>query len=276
MQVRAPYVAGKFYPRNKFDLTKLIKEIKRTERRKINYKIPLSWIIGGIVPHAGYEFSGFEAIHFYEILRKSKKRYDTIVIVFPNHTGYGSDIALDSNDFWETPIGLTELDAEFQEEMGLEISPEAHKYEHSGEVILPMLQYVLSFPFKIVPVAIREQNLVNSRKIAASIYEAEMKLDRKVLLLASTDFSHFVSPKEGIEQDDYAIEQIMDFNSEDLENVVRDRKISMCGSGSVMTLLEYSLIKSAAPKIELLTRGNSSKRYPSMEVVDYASFLVYE
>jgi MEMO1 family protein len=276
MKTRTAAVAGRFYPRNKFDLADMIKDIQKSEKVNIDYTLAENRIIGGIVPHAGYKYSGHEAVHFFDILKKSTQKFDTVVVVSPNHTGYGAAISLDSVPFWETPLGKVALDLEFQAELPFDYATEAHKYEHSIEVVVPFLQQMLPYPFQLVPITILEQNLTNARKIAALVYEAATRLERKVLLIASSDFSHFVAPDEGIQQDDLAIEQILAFDSENLEQVVKRKRISMCGCAPIMTLLEYAQIVSGNPRIKLLARGNSARSYPSVEVVDYVSFLVYE
>jgi len=276
MTTRKAAVAGKFYPNNRFDLANQIKDLQKKEKKKIIKKLPVNNIIGGIVPHAGYEYSGEEAIHFFDLLQKSKQVFDTVIIINPSHSGGDYPISLDVNLYWETPLGKVALDTEFQKALEFPLEEEAHKSEHSAEVVIPYLQQMLKYSFMIVPISMGEQSVMNARKIAAKIFETSMQMERRVLFIASSDFSHFVSPDEGIRQDDYAIEQIMSFNSDELETVVKEKKISMCGCGPIMALLEYALIVSAEPKIQLLNRGNSFKRYPSVEVVDYVSFLVYE
>ena len=168
------------------------------------------------------------------------------------------------------------LDLEFQERMGFELRSDAHKNEHSAEVIIPFLQQTLNFSFNIVPVVMLDQSVSAARRIAASLFEVSMYQNKKILVIASSDFSHFVSPEEGLRQDDLAVDQILQFNSDELAAVVKNKRISICGCGPIMALLEYSLISSMNPKIELLKRGNSSKRYPSVEVVDYVSFIIFE
>lgn len=276
MKIRKAYVAGKFYPSDKKELKKLISKIRNTEIDLIKFNLAKNKIIGGIVPHAGYIYSAYQAVHFFEILKASEQKFDTFIIINPNHTGYGKEISLDINDAWETPLGITEIDTKLNESLNLIKSEEAHKYEHSGEVILPFLQYFIEYDFKILPITISVQSYYNAQLIAARLRMAALKLKKKICITASTDFSHYVKPEEGKQKDEKAIKQILNLNPEKLIKTVIESQISMCGYGPVASLLEYANLISETSKAELLKYGNSGEAYPSSEVVDYASFLIYE
>ena len=130
--IRKAAFAGRFYPADKQSLAKLIESIYHTEQKFINEELAQKQIIGGIVPHAGIVYSGYQAVHLYQILQQSNQQIDTIVIINPNHTGIGKEMFNISNyDFWETPLGLIEIDKEFLNELNIEICNEAHTNEHS-------------------------------------------------------------------------------------------------------------------------------------------------
>jgi AmmeMemoRadiSam system protein B len=95
MKIRKAAVSGKFYPSNKKELKNLIRRIVDTEKRSIKEELASNTIIGGIVPHAGYIYSAYQAVHFFEIIKHSKQEFDTFLILNPNHTGYGKEISLD-------------------------------------------------------------------------------------------------------------------------------------------------------------------------------------
>ena len=276
MKIRQAQFAGKFYPSDKTELQNLISKIRDTEIDLIKLNLARNKIIGGIVPHAGYIYSAYQAVHFFEILKASEQQLDTFVIINPNHTGYGEAINLDTNDAWETPLGINIIDTELNDLLNFPKSDIAHKYEHSGEVMLPLLQYFLNYDFKILPITIGEQTYYNAQLIASQLRMASLKLKRKICIIASTDFSHYVSPEEGKRQDKKAIDEILNLNPEKLIKTVSKNRISMCGYGPVATLLEYANSLNDKAKAELLKYGNSGEVYPSAEVVDYASFLIYE
>jgi len=197
MKIRKAAFEGRFYPDNELELDKMLQQILLEEKQQINVSLADKDIIGGVVPHAGYMFSAYQAIHFFNILSQSQKQFDTFIIINPNHTGYGKPISLDENDFWDSPFGKTEIDKEFSELLSLPISAEAHKHEHSGEVMLPLLQHFIKYPFKIVPITILHQTHENAEILASKIYNANNILNKRICVIASSDFSHFVHPEKG-------------------------------------------------------------------------------
>ena len=143
--------------------------VLKKELPKINLDLKVQDIIGGVVPHAGYMFSAFQAVHFFEIIKQSGLVFDTIVIVNPNHTGIGHDVAFDSNDAWETPMGLVQVDTEFGRKLGISISDIEQIREHSAEVMIPFLQYFLDDNFKIAPITLSKQSYKNEKHLAFRI-----------------------------------------------------------------------------------------------------------
>lgn len=269
MSIRKPAVAGRFYPDNREETIRIIDELIKKESLKFRKELYGREVIGGIVPHAGYIYSGGIAAHFFEILRHSKYDYDTAVIVAPNHTGFGAEIGCDSSQFWETPIGNVEVDREFLEETGVEVSEMANKYEHSVEVMVPFLKYFLDYDIKIAPIVIKNQTLKNSMQVAASIRRAAKALGRKVILIASSDFSHYVEPLYGARVDSEAVEKILKKDSSAFIEKIQEKDISICGYGPIMTLIEYSKLLEVNSEFEILRKGSSGEVLPSNEVVDY-------
>jgi len=273
MKTRKSAVAGKFYPAEKESLLEQIESIQKKEKPNINFKLSENSIIGGVVPHAGYMFSAYQAVHFFEIIKNSSQQFDTVVIINPNHTGMGHPIAFDSNDYWETPLGVVALDIEFGENLGISVSDVEQKREHSGEVMVPLLQYFMNHNFKIAPITLSDQTYKNARFLAERLKECASILDRRILLIASSDFSHFLSPEEGKEKDAMVLENIITLDSQAVEKVVRKNNISVCGYGPIMTLIEYAKLVSLNPKVDILKAGHSGEIIPSNEVVDYVSVL---
>jgi len=276
MNTRNPAVAGRFYPGTKDELSIQLSQILRKEDEHINRELAKNKIIGAVVPHAGYMFSAYQAIHFFELLKSSDEQFDTFFIINPNHTGYGDEISLDENDYWETPLGKTEIDKDFYDLLDFSESASAHKFEHSGEVMLPLLQYSIEYDFKILPVTLSKQNPENARFIANEIVKANKLLNKKICLIASSDFSHFVHPDKGKQLDKYVIDEILNMNSEGVFEEVREKNISVCGYGPIMTLIEFSKLVADKPQTEILKIGHSGEVIPSDEVVDYVSILFHE
>lgn len=276
MKTRHAAVAGRFYPGTKDEISHQLTQILQKEKPNIDLSLSNKQIIGAVVPHAGYMFSAYQAIHFFEILKNSQQQFDTFFIINPNHTGYGDEISLDENDFWETPYGKVEIDKDFFDFLDFAESADAHKFEHSGEVMLPLLQYSLNYSFKIVPITLSNQNPTNALFIAQNIIKANNILNKNICIIASSDFSHFVEPSEGKELDNYVIEEILKLNSEGVYQQVKDKNISVCGYGPIMTLMEYTKLITNKPQVEILKIGHSGEVIPSSEVVDYVSILFYQ
>ncbi len=276
MSTRKSVVAGKFYPAEKDEVIHQIEEIREKELSQINLKFKNNTIIGGVVPHAGYMFSAYQAIHFFEIVKQSQKKYETVVIINPNHTGMGHEMAFDSNDFWETPLGKVEVDTDFGQKLGISISDIEQRNEHSGEVMIPFLQHFLDYSFKIAPITLSHQSFKNAKFLAGRIKDVVDLTDKKILIIASSDFSHFLTPAQGKERDAYVIENILKLNSVAVEKVIKEKNISVCGYGPIMTLMEYAKLVLVKPKVDILKTGHSGEIIPSSEVVDYISILFSE
>lgn len=276
MKTRQAAVAGKFYPGTTKEISHQLDKILQKEKPFIDLSLSNKKIIGAIVPHAGYMYSAYQALHFFEILKHSHQQFDTFFIINPNHTGYGAEISLDDNDYWDSPFGKVEIDKDFYDFLDFSESEDAHRFEHSGEVMLPLLQYSLEYPFKIVPVTISDQNPKNAQFIAQNIIKANNILKRKICIIASSDFSHFVNPDEGKALDQFVIDEILNFNPEGVFQQVQDKNISVCGFGPIMTLMEYAGLITNEPQVEILKIGHSGEIMPSNEVVDYVSMLFYE
>ena len=274
--VREPAVAGRFYPDNKTELKRLIDKIYQAEKSKIDLSFADKSIYGSVVPHAGYMFSAYQAVHFFDILRNQKTKYDSFIIINPNHTGYGEAIALESHQYWQTPFGYVETDKEFADKLSFSVSDIAHENEHSGEVMLPLLQYFVDYDFKIVPITLSDQTVDNAKLLAKEIVDVKQKLNREICIIASSDFSHFLSPEKGKQLDQLVLDQIQKKDIEGLYHTVRKNKISVCGFGPIMSLMEYSNVQNSQYKSKILARGHSGEIIPSNEVVDYVSILFYE
>lgn len=276
MKVRKAIVAGQFYPREKEELIALIEQIKAKEADKIDLSLAENEIIGAVLPHAGYIYSGYEVIHYFEILKQSKQPIDTFIIITPNHKGRELEIAFDDNHKWETPLGQLKVDTELMNYMSFSKYPEAHYFEHSGEVMLPFIQYYFAQNVKILPISIGLQNITNAKKVVEQLTTAIKITGRKVQIIASSDFSHYVSPELGMVQDDILLKAIFNLRVEDVYNSVKKYKITACGYGPIMSLIHYSLKSDSKPKVKILKRGHSGETNPSEEVVDYISILFYK
>ncbi len=231
-------------------------------------------IIAGIAPHAGYAYSGPCAAHLYSRIQNGVK---TVVILGPNHTGLGSGISISDADYWQTPLGKVEIDGELRSSILdaskiIDCEGLAHLREHSIEVQLPFLQSVLK-DFRIVPLCMMGGDAGTCREVGEAIAKAVSGSGVKnVLLLASTDFAHYVSQDEAEKKDLLAVDKILKLDPEGLLETVEKECISMCGPMAVASVLFAAKIL-GAEKAELLkhyTSGEITGDY-SQGVVGYAS-----
>ena len=148
--LRQPAVAGSFYPNDPENLKRLIESCFLDDSGvghipELNSFKGSDYPINVMVPHAGYQYSGAIASHGYcEIVKNGFP--EVLIIISPNHTGFGSEISVFNEGEWITPLGNVEVDKEFADSI-IEFSDiasadfTAHIREHSIEVQLPFLQY---------------------------------------------------------------------------------------------------------------------------------------
>ncbi|MEW6010436.1 MAG: AmmeMemoRadiSam system protein B [Euryarchaeota archaeon] len=276
--IRKPAVAGLFYESNPASLKKRIKWC--FQHTLGPGKLPIKGhkhnIMGMIVPHAGYVYSGPVAAHaYYQLVEDGYP--DTFVILCPNHTGMGSGVSTMVKGEWETPLGSVEIDQELASFMVskssiIDTNPQAHSQEHSCEVHLPFLQYFES-DFKIVPVSMWMQDEETSLEIGESIAAAAKELKRNIVIIASTDFTHYQPQKIAAHNDHLLLEAIARLDESQMYALIRQHNISMCGYGPVAAASIASKILGArsAEILKYATSGDITGDHSS--VVGYGSLL---
>jgi len=283
--IRKAVAAGRFYEGNSTALKEQITECFLDERGPgIMPEIGAGEgrIKGYVVPHAGYVFSGAIAAHSYAELAKDGFS-DKFIVVGPNHTGFGADVALMLEGEWETPLGLIPIDREIADNMvGGIVSDDAmaHLYEHSIEVQLPFLQF-LSNDFSFVPVCMKMQDYETALLLGKKLAD-----EKDAILIASSDFSHVGMdygqlPPAGVGvnewasmQDKKAIDAILSMDVKKFMEVVAANNISMCGYGCVAAVM-VAAKKRGAKKARLLKYSTSYDVYPSESCVGYGA-IVFE
>ena len=280
LEIRQPAVAGSFYDG---DLKSLNIQIENCFLHKIGPgKIPLvnpkrqNNIIGLISPHAGYMYSGPVAANgFYKIALGGKP--DSIIILGPNHRGFGEDVSIMTEGKWKTPLGELEIDTEMADDILknskiIKNDKKAHQYEHSIEVQLPFIQYIFGKDIKFVPICMTRQDIDTDIEIAKSICSSVV--DKNILIIASSDFTHY-EPQEYAENvDKQAINAILEFNPEKLYDMIYHQNLTMCGPGpiTVMLIACETLGSKKAELLKYATSGDVSGMYN--QVVGYASLII--
>ena len=269
--IKQPNVAGQFYPADKNKLSADIDGYLK------DYKV-----IGGegeliaiIAPHAGYDYSGKVAGYAYKQL--TNKNFDTVIIMGPSHYTMFDGMSVIPEGEYETPLGRVKIDREMAAQL-MSISPkikyvkEAWDKEHSVEVQIPFLQKTLK-NFKIVPIVIGYQSVDNCLILADAIIKSVGK--KKVLLVASTDLSHYHTYEVATTMDAVAIDAISKGDVNALIDKLATGETEMCGYGSVITTMVVA-DQLGANSYEVLKYANSGDvTGDRSKVVGYLSATIY-
>ena len=249
-------------------------------------------IIGGVAPHAGLVYSGPIAAHTYYHLAKDGQP-ETFVILGVSHGG-NPGFATMFDAVWRMPMGDVNVDSELAKAIVrlsefVDINPEAHEGEHSIEIQLPFLQYVYDGRFRIVPITVGYGDYEMCENVGTAIAEAVEEQGRDVVVLGSTDFTHYgalygytpvgTRPFESVlkwvyQTDRSLIDAIISLDAESLVREVRENNYTMCGYLPVATML-VAAKKMGASRGVLLKYATSYDVQGSTDViVGYASIII--
>lgn len=246
MAVRIPAVAGQFYPALRDELIETIEYCFLHElgpRKKPPAKNADSKFLAFICPHAGYVYSGPIAAHSY-YYASAISDVELFAIIGPNHWGLGSGVAVYSEGKWTTPLGEVEVDSEVVKELVseseiIDIDDSAHIKEHSIEVQLPFIQY--SFPnkkYKILPITMYLQDKETAKDVGKAL--AKIAKNKKTVLIASSDFTHYEPHDQAKTKDTRLIESIKKLNLNDFYFSLARLNVSACGYGPIASIIVAS------------------------------------
>ena len=260
--IRRPTVASQFYEGDAEALRAQISscflhKLGPQKLPQINLHAHPRNIVGLICPHAGYVYSGpVAASSFYELAIDGKP--DTVVLLGPNHTGYGSGLALMREGIWRTPLGDVEVDSEISDAILhetniVDVDEVAHRYEHSIEVQLPFLQFLYGNAFKIVPICYLMQDYESALEIGRALTESLNGTN--TVVIASSDMTHYESAKAAGAKDQVALKAVTDLNAKRFYETVETQNITACGYAPITSLITYSV--GVCAKAQLLSYHNS-------------------
>ena len=275
-KIRTNCVEGQFYPDNSKEQIAIFRHALESEKSKIEYDLASKTIIGGVVPHAGHVYCAKEAIHFFEVVKASREKYDVIILINPSHRGSGFAASIDEHSYWTTSLGEIKLDEDLANIIGLPFDSRSQAKEHSAEVIIPYIQYFLGNDIPFLPINFYAQNNESAKIIAQDIFNACKQQKKRALIIASSDFNHFATPQKGEVLDNYALDALINDEPEEFEKRIREKDISICGFGAILVLYYFSKLNVGSFDIKILNRGHSGEVYPSESVVDYISMLFYK
>ncbi len=268
VKVREPAVAGMFYPADAEELKSLINYLcgGSLPQEKIKAKAVLA-------PHAGYIYSGKTACEVY----KRVEIPSHVIILGPNHTGMGAPVSVYSGDAWETPLGVVEIDREIRDRLlqfyGFSADEEAHRFEHSLEVQLPFLQYFAEREFKITPIVLSLLRYEDALYVAKQIAKVAKDYADDLLIVISSDMSHYIPADKAEQLDRLAIECMERLDTACLYERVFRYNISMCGVIPAVVGIEVAKELGAAKGIlvDYTNSGQTTGDYSS--VVAYAGMI---
>jgi hypothetical protein len=272
--IRPSPIAGSWYPGNKAVLYETISEyLEHADEPRLPGKV-----FGLIAPHAGYFYSGSTAGYAYRCVQN--ETFDICAVFSPLHDYQPFDLLTSAHKVYATPLGeipiaeklVGEIGADLQSRSDLFLQRIAYDREHSLEIQLPFLQVALNGSFELIPIMVRTHHAGALRTAADSI--ARVLAGKRVLLVASTDLSHFYSLKEANVFDQVMTSQFTDFDPQGVLEAESAQQGFACGAGAVaLTLWTAKLL--GAKQVTLLHHTTSAEASgdPS-SVVGYAAAAI--
>lgn len=204
-------------------------------------------VVAVVAPHAGHLYSGPVAGYAFAALRGLAP--EVVVIVSPMHYPYAAPVLTTAHSAYQTPLGdvpvlqaaVEDLDRLLEQEVGYGLQPVANDPEHSLEIELPFLQRTLAGPFALVPVMLRDQSQTAAHGLGQALArltrESPALAGKTVILVASTDLSHFYSQPEAKALDSVMLQRIEAF---DPAGIIRADELGQgfaCGRGALAAIL---------------------------------------
>ena len=277
MKKRLPAQAGTFYPDTEGALRI---EIRQCFLHPLGPRAlptipgnPNQNLLGLIVPHAGYKYSGRVAAHSYYQLASSGI-FESVIILGPNHTGLGSGVSTMIDGEWSTPLGNVPIDADLAREIVdssdlVDVEDEAHRNEHSIEVQLPFLQFIYPQRFKFVPICMMLQDLKTSIEVGEAVAKAAEKHGAAVL--ASSDWTHYEPQEEAQSKDKQALDVALQMNEKKFQGIIEERSVSACGYGPVTAMIHAAKVRGARSGKLLSYQTSGDVTGDKSAVVGYAA-----
>jgi AmmeMemoRadiSam system protein B/AmmeMemoRadiSam system protein A len=272
-EIREPAVAGAFYPDKPEVLTRDVKRyLENAKKERVEGEI-----VALVVPHAGYMYSGQVAAYAYRLIEG--KTFDSVMVVGPSHRALFKGASLYDRGAYRTPLGLVPVDVDLSKRMmerrkEIQFLPEAHAEEHSLEVQIPFLQVVFK-SFKLVPIVMEPYwSWETCQTLASAI--AETVRGKNVLLIASSDLSHFHSYEKAVELDKIVLNHIEKFDAEGLNRDLKQNRCEACGGGPILSIMLAAKALGANKGKVLKCLNSGDVTGDRSRVVGYAAAVFYK
>jgi AmmeMemoRadiSam system protein B/AmmeMemoRadiSam system protein A len=257
--LRTPAVAGQFYPSDPDELRAMVDSLLGAATQSGPEPAAL------IAPHAGYIFSGHVAAQAFK--QAEGVDYDAIVVLGTNHADpIARGLAIWPEGAFAMPMGHVPIDSELAHPLMeacdlITFQRSAHLAEHSIEVQLPFLQRVQPGK-KFVPIVVCDPTLENCEALAHAL--VSVLKDRRALIVASSDLSHYPRYKDAVRVDRANLAAISGLDplalhvsiEEYMSQGIDELHTCMCGEGPIMTTMLYARAIGAR-QVDVLKYANS-------------------
>jgi MEMO1 family protein len=232
--IRQPAVAGRFYPSDPVELTRLIDQLVSAGAPVSTPKIAAQ---ACMVPHAGYVYSGRVAGAVYASMDIPPR----CILLGPRHYPRGESLAILTEGSFATPLGDAPIDSALAEKIAhvfprLRVDAVAHEAEHSLEAQIPFLQR-LTKDFRFVPIVLATDRYGVLEELGQALAEILAAEEERVLIIASSDMNHYENENITRTKDELAVRRILALDPQGLYDTVRNEGISMCGYAATVAML---------------------------------------
>ncbi len=272
--VKKPVFSGSFYPADSVSLQTMVDGYLRDAERLGD--VPPG-VFAVIAPHAGYVYSGKTAAYSYNAVRR--KGFTTVILLGPSHRSSFKGIALYPSGTWETPLGKVPVDAVMGRKMAslcgtVRNLPGAFDEEHSLEVQLPFLQRTLK-DFKIVPLLTGAVERKDMEALSDALVAVLTRYRGKVLLVVSSDMSHYHPYSEAVRMDSSTLRLVADLDTAGLLEGLAKRQNELCGGPAVVASMMAATKMGAEAQILHYTNSGDTAGDRS-RVVGYGSVAFWQ
>jgi len=193
-----------------------------------------------VAPHAGLMYSGPVGAFAYNAVRRL--RPSAIVLVGPSHFVPFEGVSIWPDGAWETPLGPISVDQELASLIrdssdAVVDMPVAHGREHSLEMQLPFLAHLLP-GVPIVPLVMWRQTSATAFALSDALARAVRTSGREVLLIASSDLSHYEDAQIAASLDGVVLERVAAMDAHGLMHALEREPRHACGGGPMVAVLD--------------------------------------
>ncbi|MEA3459333.1 MAG: AmmeMemoRadiSam system protein B [Chloroflexota bacterium] len=267
--IRRSVIAGSWYPGTKDELEQMLDGfLAKAEKEELEGQL-----MGLIAPHAGYVYSGQVAAYAYKQLEGLS--FDEVAVISPVHRMYVGRFAVTDKAYYETPLGLVEVDGEpvdaIDEAVGLNRLERDN--EHSLEIQLPFLQRALG-EFKLIPIMMGDQSPSSCQALGKAL--AKVLKGKGALLVASSDLSHFHRYETALRLDKVVQEDVERYDPEGLMRDIEAGRCEACGGGPIDAVMSAARTL-GADRAKVIKYANSGDVTGDLSgVVGYMAAAIYK